>query len=285
MNSSKIKILLIVLLVAVNVFLLINLLVAKSANSFISGELLQSSAKALNHNGIVINSDQIPAQKFTQPVISLSYNTNIRSQSAEKFLGSIVAEYNLPDGNTYQSENAYITLFDNGSFEYGILGAEDIKTDDLKAMQKTDKTNKQASKSFKKMFQFFVSEHSSVKLGYIETQQSASNDLTAVHAKLMLNNLDMYNGEMIALFKDDTMVYFSGRYLFDSFYDSYKMDYIDAPNALFLIKDDFTVDDIRMIYYPVKFNDTEYFLIPSWQISSVKDQIKIFDGVTGYERK
>ena len=288
MNSSKIKNFLIILLAAVNVFLLINLFVARSQNSQLSGDALEASAQALARSGIYIEAKNIPSQKHTQKVICANSFTHTRLDTAKVVLGEILAEYSLPDGITYQSEDAYVSFFDSGRFEYGLLATRDESAAFLspEPPEKMDKITSSVSKKLKKAFEKFTKNRASNEIGYVELGMIKSNEKDVVFAQLLVDSLVLHDSNFVAVFENDTLTYFCGKYFFDSFEDYYTKEYIDAPNALFLLKNKSgSVKRIEMVYYPAASTSSEYFLIPSWQITLGDGTIKIFDGVSGYERR
>lgn len=288
MNSSKIKNFLIILLAAVNIFLLINLFIVRLQSSQLSGELLQASAQALARNGIYVDAKDIPSQKYTQKVICANSSSKTHLNTAKDVLGKILAEYSLPDGITYQSENAYVSFFDNGRFEYGLLASRDEDGISLSPQppEIMDEIKGNISKNLKTVFNKFVSKQKNDKLGYIPLGAVKMEGRDAVFAQLCIDGLAIHDGNFIATFEKDTLTYFSGKFFFDSFDNYYTKEYIDAPNALFLLKSKgVSVKNIEMVYYPAVSASSEYFLIPSWQITLDDGTVKLFDGVSGFERR
>jgi len=248
--------------------------------------MLHASVKALASNGIYVDEEAIPAQKYTQCVICMNSSSDSHLTAAQSVLGEIVAEYSLPDGITYQSEKAYISYFDNGNFEYGLLKNRHDNTTVLSTTppENIKKLTSNLAKKLKKSFKRFTDPENSFTYtadGYIE-----QNGVSIVYSTLYIDGMAVHNGAFVCVFSDDELIYFSGKYFFDSFEAFYEKEYIDAPNALFLLKkDNVSVKNIRMVYYPVISTNNEYFLIPSWEITTTNDDIKIFDGVSGFERQ
>ncbi len=289
MNSSKIKTFLIILLAFVNIFLIINLFIAKSSDSYLSGEMLEASLKALAHKGIYVEKSQIPDRKYNQAVISADCSEKARLASAQDFLGKIVAEYSLPDGITYQSENAYVTFLDNGTFEYGLLENKSMQSDIsvYPPSSQLESADRNTIKKFNSLFKKLVSKNSADDLGYVILGQTSENENEKkVYAYLTVDGMSVHDSNFVMVFNDGTPIYASGKFFFDTFKDSYSKEYIDAPNALFLLDgNNASVKDIEMVYYSAVSNENEYFLIPSWKITLDSGKIKIFDGVSGYERQ
>ena len=287
MNSNRIKTFLIILLVIVNIFLLVNLLMASREKSSISHELLEASSKALSQKEIYIDSNKIPARKYTQSVISADCSKQARMQAAENFLGKIVAEYSLPDGITYQSDEAFVTFFENGRFEYGLRDST-ANLSEISTVPTTETQNvgSASAKKVKDVFKKLTSHRSSDKVSYELVGQLDTNVGIIVYCRMEVDGLSVYGGDFVMIFNNDKLNYLSGKMFFDSFSGKYDMEYIDAPNALFLLDErEVIVDDIRMVYYPVQTAENEYFLIPSWQIIGDDEKVRIFDGVSGYERQ
>ncbi len=287
MNSSKIKSFLTILLAAVNIFLLINILLAKSANSYLSDEMLEESAKALEKREIYVEKQQIPAQRYTQSVILLDCSTEIRLKAAESFLGDVVAEYSLPDGMTYQSNNAYLSFFDNGRAEYGLLENRDSASPASPTPpNELSVADRSASKNVKAAFKRLTANVGTDKISYRIKGQLSQDGAKVVYIQLLFNGLPLYDGIAVMVFDNEILTYLSGKYIFDAIESAYSQSYIDAPNALFLLDEkDIIINDIQMIYYPVRSDENQYFLIPSWQIAYDDDKQKVFDGVSGYERQ
>lgn len=287
MNSSKIKNLLIILLAAVNLFLLANILIAKSSNSFLSDEMLDASASALATKEIYVDKHQIPAQRYSQNVILVNSSHDVRLNSAKSFLGDVVAEYSLPDGATYQSSDAYVSFFDNGRVEYGLLENRDAATPTTLTLPDTlAAAERGVLKNVKSVFDKIKANSNSDKLTYRVLGQLSQDGTKTVYVNLIYDSLYINDGVVVMVFDDGVLTYLSGKYLFDAVEAAYSQTYIDAPNALFLLDEkDIIIDEIQMIYYPVKSDEDKYFLIPSWKIDYDDGKTKIFDGVSGYKRK
>lgn len=286
MNSSKVKTVLIFLLAAVDIFMLINVFTARFSKNSLSNDTLKAYAQALERRDIYVDPQDIPAQKYTQDVIAANSSHDTRLSSAQALLGEIVAEYSLPDGITYQSDNAYVSFFGSGRFEYGLLEDESVASISTAPSGKLKRVQNGTAKKLKSLFNKLTSSMSSQNPDFKMLGQQEIGGFTAVYAQLTINELHVFGGDFVAVFGKENLIYLSGKYLFDIFTASYTMEYIDAPNALFLLdKGDVSVDNMQMIYYPVKVNDNEYFIIPSWQITADDGSIKIFDGVSGYERQ
>lgn len=287
MNSSKIKNLLIILLAAVNLFLLVNILSAKSADSYLSDEMLDASVSALAAKEIYIDKHQIPAQRYSQNVILMNSSHNVRLNSANSFLGDVVAEYSLPDGATFQSSDAYVSFFDDGHVEYGLLGNRDAPTPTTLTLPDTlAAAERGVLKNVKAVFDKIKTNSNFDKLTYRVLGQLSQDGTKTVFVDLMYDNLRLNDGVVVMVFDNGILTYLSGKYLFDAVEAAYSQDYIDAPNALFLLDEkDIIIDEIQMIYYPVKSDEDKYFLIPSWKIDYDDTKAKIFDGVSGYKRK
>lgn len=286
MNSSSIKNLLLILLFIVNIFLLIHLAATGTLNSNLSYESAENAVSALEKKEIFAEAEQIPLKKNTQSVINVICSSDKRILAAENFMGKILAEYNLPNGITYQSEKSYITFFDNGKFEYGLTGNRESGSTSKNEYVYISALTRETRKNLKKAFSRLIS-HSEYKkiFSLREIGQSKNENAVTVYADLLIDGLKADNGLMIFEFIDNKLVYVSGKYIFDSFDKFYTKEYIDAPSALFLIEKRASVEEIQMVYYPVMSDTDSYYFVPSWQITTSDGEKFTFDGVSGYERK
>lgn len=286
MNSSSIKNFLLILLFAVNIFLLVHLTVTGMSSTVISHEDVENAVKALEKKEIYAEAEQIPLKQNTQKVITVSSSAENRISAAEKFMGKILAEYNLPNGITYQSENSYITFFDSGKFEYGLIENRGTEAESSEEQVYISPVTKENGKKIKKAFSQLVS-HSEYKklLSYSEIGQSESEDTLTVYADLLIDGLKAENGLIVFKFRGNKLIYVSGKYLFDVFEKFYVKEYINAPSALFLLEKRAYVEKIQMIYYPVMSDTDSYYFVPSWRIITSGGDSFTFDGVSGYERK
>jgi len=286
MNSSSIKNLLLILLFAVNVFLIIHLAFAGSSGASVSYEEAENAVRALEKKEVYVEIEQIPLKQNTQSIISISCSVQDRISAAEKLMGKILAEYNLPNGITYQSDNSYITFFDSGKFEYGLIEDRDTEAADQNGQIHISSVTGDTRKKVKKAFSKLVSHSENKKMFSLsEIGQSENNDTVTVYADLMIDGLKADNGLIIFKFRGNKLIYVSGKYVFDTFDKFYTKEYIDATSALFLIEKRANVEKMQMTYYPVMTDTDSYFFVPSWHITTSSGETFTFDAVSGYERK
>ncbi|MBQ9941309.1 MAG: hypothetical protein IJO74_07210 [Clostridia bacterium] len=287
MNSSSIKNFLIVLLVAVNLYLLFSLTGANPSNHELSSESLENYEDALKSKGIYVEAEQIPSEKYFNSIIAVNCSVQNRLSAAKQYLGNILAEYSLPNGITFQSEDAYISFFDDGKFEYGLSKHYDSSTFSWNspAASSFSPITKENRKIIERTFSQLISYSNNYnKFSFRELGQTENDDCVTIYVELLTYGLPVHDGLITFIIQDSKPVYIFGKYLFDSFNEEFTGEYIDAPSALFLVENAISVEDIHMIYYPVMTDSDNYFLIPSWKIISSDGSSFIFDGVSGYKR-
>lgn len=286
MNSSSIKNLLLILLFAVNVFLIIHLAFTGLSSASITHDEAENAIRALEKKEVYVEIEQIPLKQNTQSVIGISCSAQNRISAAEKFMGKILAEYNLPNGITYQSDNSYITFFDNGKFEYGLIEERGTEVDEHNEQIYISTITGDTSKKVKKAFSKLVSHSENKKIFSLNMiGQSENDDMLTVYADLIIDGLKADNGLIIFKFRNNKLIYASGKYVFDEFDKFYTKEYIDATSALFLLEKRAHVDKIQMIYYPIMSDTDSYYFVPSWHITTSSGEAFTFDAVSGYERK
>ncbi len=118
MDWSKVKNILIILFIALNIFLLVNI-IDISTNDVVSKKTLNNTVKILNNNGVTVEC-KIPT--YSQPTGTPEYTENVLNRGV--ILGKLLGNISLPsldvtqDGNTIESSSKWIR-FDGNSFEYG----------------------------------------------------------------------------------------------------------------------------------------------------------------------
>lgn len=118
MDWSKVKNILIILFVALNTFLLVNI-IDISRNEGVSKKTLSNTVKILNNNGVALEC-KIPV--YLKPTGTPEYMENVLNRGV--ILGKLLGNIPLPsldvtqDGNIIESGSKWIK-FNRNSFEYG----------------------------------------------------------------------------------------------------------------------------------------------------------------------
>ncbi len=142
MQWPKAKNLIIILLLAVNIVLFVQLLTYNSSSKFITREFADSSAIALRDADLYIEKDKIPLEIPHIPAIVYSFSVTdyegFVSKIFSKPIGELTSEIIVNDGSIsgsyYESELGRFSLFFDGSFLYE-SSAEPYAKADAKAAE------------------------------------------------------------------------------------------------------------------------------------------------------
>ncbi len=247
MNWSSVKNLLIAILVAANLFLIYNVVRQGRTIKYVDEEELRGAIELLARDGLIVNFDDVPKEKFKAHVHESFYSDEYYTDAAEALTGSARALlYTLPEGGiSVGTEDGSTVEFDTEfGFRYSRFDISDasayteITADNFEAFSKNkgELTSSELKSHSKKASEALNRASGDDGLLSSEVKDSCydeSTDTTYLLAAQTLDEYEVCSHYALCVFKGDELVYASGRWYFAPLDKKHSTELYDQVNILF----------------------------------------------------
>ena len=273
LNWKNIKIFLIVLLVAVNIFLSA-MLIGRTRLKVYDKEAVGNISALLAEGGITASENFLNLKDNDSKV----YVCNIENDYSEKFVKKLMGEYEevfaTPDGTEFFSKDSSLMLGENFSLTYSKIGFD--------IPEPKDNMNKDEVESLR--------EKISSILGTDFKIISAKKQNSVEYAFIMqtFEGKNIQNHTLKCYFDGDSPLYLDGTWCFLSIDESFSAHTLDSVNILFIEKSalelareknenipkNLTVENMSICYCShMSLDSSKLYLMPSWRIEWKEDGI------------
>ncbi len=312
MNFSKVKLIIIACLLAVNVLLGVICVRLYYDKSYISEEEALYAGAHLEKNGVYAEFDTEQRKKYNLPVYS-----------AETDNGRVIEIYQSITESFFERRIAsadYVTTPEGQSVSVKTAGGEPLGTSLLTDNMKVECVKEQKlagadRKELAKGVHYFYDELSENKKQEKLADEFLKNTLGAYGLDYKLCGSAEYEGGCIAFFtlklsdtevsdlymniyiKDGEIVYCTGNIISSAPVKAYSINLIDAVDAMYLLSRNSDVQEIlatgnsidvtllKMTYKILEYEQNRYYIIPAWLIdyrsSDGTEKSIVFDAVVG----
>ncbi len=286
MNSSKLKWLLIIIFLAVNVFFIFEYKsYSDSLNNYTDKEI-STAVEILNRAGTPIKKEAIPVNKTVEDVLKLEYSEEYTEEIAEYIISDDFASYVLPDGISYSNENESL-IFRNGTeFEYTLKTTEYNYSDLLENLEENPSGNgikKYLRKLSDRLFKQAVTDSFKITLSPVSSYQN--EDKVIIKTKQLINSYTIDQSEIIAVFIEGEIVSIKGKMFYSNDISKLSADSLDPINVLFKVSgitDEITF--IEKIYFPVTTDNGALYLTPSYMLTCKNGEQHVWDATSSVQR-
>ena len=280
MNWKNIKIFMLVLLVAVNIFLAA-MVIKQSGMQVYDSNTLKNITELLSQSGISADRSFLTKKTQETSVYSCEIHMTYASNVANMIMGEYEDIFMTPQGFSFFGKNNEV-LKTGKSFEiYYDIG---INTLTLKNKLELDKSEKRA---LKETLSSLLLGKSLENSGYgIKLNEAGSADgFTYAIITQTVNDITVSNHTMKCILKDKQIVYLCGRWSFLPINENFSAHLLDSVNILFIEKSELdaqklqntddekikdislTVENMEQCYISHLSDDgTKLYFIPSWHI-------------------
>ncbi len=316
MNWASVKNLLIMILVAANVFLIYNISVQNITKNYLSESELRNAAEILSERGQNIDLDGIPQKRFAADIYESIYpgDETYYAATASKLTGveqSDLRIFSMPDGSTRisteQTDGIYknVEFTNDFSFSYWISGNQsemaynDITADDFdESSEELSPMSKTRLAALSKLTVAFlgVSEQDESELavyiegGYIDTKRGASYLIVSQR----LSDTEVFRHRVICIFEGEQLIAATGRWYFENLGANYDYDLYDQVSILFTNYKNISskqednefpdVDSMSSCYSTYMNPDkTALYFIPAWEIDHSNGQTIVYNAARSTE--
>ena len=167
MNSSKLKWLLIIIFLAVNVFFVFQYRSYSNSLSNYTDKEINTAVEILNESGTPIKKDAVPIDKTVEDVLKFEYSDEYTEKLAEYIMSEDFASYVLPDGINYSNDSETLIFRNETEFEYSVKTSDNSYTayfDDLNENPNGEGIKKYIRKLSDKLFRQTVTDSFKITL-------------------------------------------------------------------------------------------------------------------------
>lgn len=316
MNWSSVKNLLILILVAANIFLLYNIFIQNRTKNYLSESELRDAAEILENRGQNIDISSIPKKRLTADIYESIYPGNeiYYSETAQKLTGVVQSElriFSMPDGSTRISTDDSDGVFKNVEFtndfgfSYWISGNSsekaynEITVDEFYAdIEKFTVLGKTRLAALSKIAVSFLgaSEQENSRFDvYIECGYSDPNsNCSYLIVSQSLSGIEVFRHRVVCVFDGEQLIAANGKWYFGTINSSYDYDLYDQISILFTNYNNISAkqentsipDVISMSSCYSTYMDpdkTALYFIPAWQIDHSNSQTIVYNAARSTE--
>lgn len=294
MKPSKITLLLIMLLLATNVFLILNIAAVERTKNTLPERMITDAVQLLERSGIIIDPQVIPNVRPSTPIYEGAISDTELTAFAELFTGAKTdtVYQPLPGLRMYFSAGGYVFEFSEKQLSFSLYRHDEELSEQVEALLdgvsgKSDitadkKLIKQAGKEIKSLFvrsgdasaQAEVTGCVSLDRGYVAT------------VRRLTKGLAVDGQEMRVYIRDGAVAAARGTWYFGEYVDENSMPYMDSVNILFKAKDlgeEFSgiIKEMKLNYNVIWHQVDRFYLIPSWKVVFGDGREYNFNALTG----
>ena len=304
MKQNLIKTFAILVLAAINLFLLISLTNQMSQIKYYDENLIGATIENMKANGMIANESLIPRVREKFSVLEGVYDTGVMISEAKRFLGSgDVSVYALPSGAVYVSDgNGGYTRFDrNMDFAYCSSGFGETLSTLPTASAEADDPDRFIAPAR----EFLVSgsggsDNGSLSMTAVAVSYYPENDVYAVECQEIAEGLPIYGFVATVYIKDGEIRAADGKWCFSKPRSKINAETQDVISILInesgrlrteyraALKDDpeafmpaYIVSDISANYYIFSDDDGDIYYVPVYVISYQDRNGSVYNTVNG----
>lgn len=286
MNSSKLKWLLIIIFLAVNVFFVFQYNSYSNSLSNYTDREIKTAVEILNRSGTPIKKEAVPKDKTVEDVLKFEYSEEHTEKLADHIMSENFASYVLPDGINYSNDFETLIFRDEMEFEYTVKNSDNSYVgflDDLNENPAGDGINKYIRKLSDKLFRQTVTDSFRISLKPVASFEKG--DTVIIKVQQVINSYPIDQSEIIAVFISDKIVNIQGKLFYSSEISKLSADSLDPINVLFSvtgITDE--IISIEKIYFPVTTDSGALYLAPSYMLTCKNGLKQVWDATSSVQR-
>lgn len=288
MNSGKLKLLLIILFLAVDLFFLHKIITIRNVENTFTDAEITSAIQLVSSKGVNISSDIIPKEKNPPKTLKLDWDIELIELAAKQILNSEYGSFKIPNGHSFTSDTEKFTVFQDYSFEYSSLNntesiesvgnaLNDATTYDEKAVENYEKSLKKLTK---------ITEDKNFKVLAKIEKYAKSNEREYIYVTQYVNGCKVDGAGFVAVFENGTMIFSIGTFYFSGNVNSYSTNAHDSINILFELEaSENEIINTQRQYFPVRENENSVYLTPSYRFTYDNGVSVLYDATSGKIRK
>ncbi len=288
MNSSKLKLFLIFIFIAVDLFFLFKLTDLNNSKSFFSDERIDEAVQVLEEKGVKIKRDSILRDKNTPATLKFTFDLSTVEKVASKMMQNKYGSFKIPNGQNFASDTESFSVFYDYSFEYRLLSMDMQSTDTAEILSKAEKADEKQQKEFSRILGKLLDgiEKDDAQISIKVKKYLLKDGLEYIQAVECIGENEIDSSELQAVFSDKKLIFAAGTFFFSEKISKYTSDANNSIDILFSVeKKDAEIVKMEMVYFPVYESTDSVYLAPSYKFSYSDGITELYDATSGLKRK
>jgi len=311
MNSKRLELFIIAILICINVCFFLIYDEQKKNDGYVSESAASDACRILEKRGVIIERDVMLTSLRKYRILSYEQTPSVYDEVSQAFLGDDATSFVLPGGIAYIGGEGYVEITDKTDFTYRDLSVFPLPVDDVS--ERPD---------LKKRFDALLAKASELAslpdsiesangaqrsdddLPSISSLRFGGKDMSQFFSEARPVNSEYFDGFRFIIFvqskdgidvctsrlvlvadQSGRVVLARGKYVFSKPASRYDADMYDGANILFFVPaDSGRVTAMRLAYYSVFYSDTGFYMIPAYVITFGDGRMLYIDAVSGYIR-
>ena len=286
MNSSKLKWLLIIIFLTVNIYFLHQYKTYSNAVENYTDKEISTTVDILKDKGVLLNENVIPTKKTSEPVLKFEFDETWREKVAGQLMHGSFNSYVLPDGIGYNGETEKLLFYGSHLFEYTVESPVSLDSKDYFTLSDTsgiDEGEKYSRKLTERLFPQALTDTHKISLRLLSFFSDEKE--VYIKAQQVINGIPIDQSEVEAVYCESAFVHIRGNIFFSTDINSLEADSLDVINVLFNIDESNSeITKIEELYYPVTTDTGSVYLTPSYKLTYNDGSVHLWDGTSCVQR-
>lgn len=287
MNSKKLKLVIILIFLFVNLFFLFELKSLRDAKSFFNETEIAEAVEVLASKGIKISPETVLREKVVPETVKLDFTLTSVEDMAKSIMREEYGSFKIPEGQRFTNDKESFSSFYDFSFEYQLFDYG-FTTDSVgRALTDYASYDEKQVKKAKKHLEKLLSEASpdSHEITVRVNKYAEKDGFSFIEATEYIDGYEIDGAVFLAVIDDGNIVFLSGKLYFSNQTSSYTSDFHDSINILFEIDEtDFEIKQMELIYFPVSDKNNAYYLTPAYKFTYENGKADVYDATSGIRR-
>lgn len=288
MNSSRLKLVLIIMFLSVNLFFLHKIIDINNAKSTFTDKEIAEAVELVSTKGVNISPENVLRDKTTPKTLKLEWDVHSIDKVVRKITDSEYGSFTIPDGHSFTNDTEQFSAYYDYSFEYTCNANSDNAESVAEILASADQTNENKIKEYNKLLKD-ITDITEAKDFYVSVQVDKyvhHNEKEYLHAVQYINGCRIDEAEFVAVFSNGRLSFAKGIFYFSGKVSKYVTDAHDSINILFeLESNEKEIIKAEQTYFPIRENNTSLYLTPSYKFTYEDGTTVLYDATAGIKRK
>lgn len=288
MNSSKLKLLLIILFLAVNLFFLHEIINISRAKNTFTNEEISEAVELVSTKGVNIAPENVLRDKSSQKTLKLEWDVQSIDELVKLITDSEYGSFTVPDGHSFTSDTERFSAFYDYTFEYTCDGNTETAKSVEEILENAGVSSSKRISEYEKMLKNVsgIINAKDFEVSVKVERYAAQNGKEYIRAHQYINGCEVDGAEFVAVFHDSELCFAAGVFYFSGKVSKYVTDAHDGINILFELEpSEKEIIKTERSYYPIRENSISLYLTPSYKFTYENGETVLYDATAGIKRK
>lgn len=288
MNSSRLKIALSILFLAVNLFFLHKIITITNSDNTFSDTEINEAISLVSAKGVNISPDNILKERKTPKTLKLEWDVQSIDGIVKEIVQSEYGSFKIPNGHSFTNDTEKFSIFYDYSFEYKCLDTSESIQTVTDALNEGESKNSKKIKKYRELLKKLTKKISSndfeISIDVIRLAEKETKDY--IYVSQYINGCNVDGAGFVAVFENDALIFASGTFYISGHVSKYSTNSHDSINILFrLDASESEIIKTEKYYFPVSENDSSVYLTPSYKFTYNDGSTVLLDATSGMKRK